>query len=212
MAEQLQDSLTTLEQRVEERNLELTQLNQELQQLAHSDGLTQTANRRYFDTYLEQEWQRLRRDKQPLSLILCDADYFKRYNDTYGHQMGDECLKQLATVFQQAAQRPADVVARYGGEEFAIILPYTDTQGAVAVAKHIGRLLEAPAIPHSASPYGHVTVSLGIATAIPHPMRPAHALIQASDHALYEAKAQGRATYCIAEDWAVFTSSEARSS
>ena len=204
MAHQLRDSLTQLEQRVEERNLELTQLNQELQRLAHSDGLTQTANRRYFDAYLDQEWQRLGREQHPLSLILCDADYFKPYNDTYGHQAGDECLKQLAIIFQQAAQRPADLVARYGGEEFAIILPYTDTQGAIAVAKHIRRLLEDLALPHRASVQQRVTISMGLATAIPQSQRFPSAMIAAADQALYRAKTSGRDTYHVAEDWVIF--------
>ena len=212
MADQLQDSLTTLEQRVEERNLELTQLNQELQRLAHSDGLTQTANRRYFDAYLEQEWQRLSREQQPLSLILCDADYFKPYNDTYGHQAGDECLKQLAKVLQQAAQRPADLVARYGGEEFAIILPYTDTAGAITVAKHIRRRLEALAIPHQSSHHGYLTISMGIATSLPHPTRFPSLLITAADQALYAAKTSGRDTYRVAEDWALSLPSAPRPS
>lgn len=204
MANQLKESLTTLEQRVEERNLELTQLNQELQRLAHSDGLTQTANRRYFDAYLDQEWQRLSREQQPISLILCDADFFKAYNDTCGHQAGDECLKQLAIVLQQAAQRPADLVARYGGEEFAIILPYTDTKGAIAVAAHIRRILEKLAIPHRSSSHGRITISMGIATAIPHLNRFPSTLIAASDQALYVAKTNGRDTYHVAKDWAIF--------
>ncbi|QQE64720.1 hypothetical protein GFS31_14010 [Leptolyngbya sp. BL0902] len=204
MADQLKDSLITLEQRVEERNLELTQLNQELQRLAHSDGLTQTANRRYFDAYLDQEWYRLGREQQILSLILCDVDYFKPYNDTYGHQAGDECLKQLALVFQQETQRPADLVARYGGEEFAIILPYTDTQGAITVARQIRHSLATLAIPHASSPQGQITVSMGIATALPQPTRFTSALIAAADQALYQAKTQGRNSYCVAEDWAIF--------
>ena len=108
MARQLKESLTTLEQRVEERNQELTQVNQELQKLAHSDGLTQTANRRYFDTVIKREWQRLSREQQPMALMLCDVDYFKRYNDTYGHQAGDQCLREVAQVLGQTSRRPAD--------------------------------------------------------------------------------------------------------
>lgn len=212
MAGQLRDSLTTLEQRVEERNLELTQLNQELQRLAHSDGLTQTANRRYFDAYLDQEWQRLGREQQPLSLILCDADYFKPYNDTYGHQAGDECLKQLAQVFLRGAQRPADLVARYGGEEFAIILPYTDTRGAIAVAEHIRDLLKELAIAHQASPLGYLTLSMGIATAVPHPHRFPSALIAAADQALYQAKTSGRNDYRVADNWSIILPFAPRSS
>jgi diguanylate cyclase (GGDEF)-like protein len=110
----------------------------------------------------------------------------------------------LAIIFQQASQRPADLVARYGGEEFAIILPYTDTQGAIAVAKHIRRLLEDLALPHRVSAQQRVTISMGLATAIPQPQRFPSAMIAAADQALYRAKTNGRDTYHVAEDWVIF--------
>ena len=156
MARQLKESLTTLEQRVEERNQELTQVNQELQKLAHSDGLTQTANRRYFDTVIKREWQRLSREQQPMALMLCDVDYFKRYNDTYGHQAGDQCLREVAQVLGQTSRRPADLVARYGGEEFALILPNTSLQGAVCIAENIqAHLQKVDPAPQSLSHRAH---------------------------------------------------------
>jgi diguanylate cyclase (GGDEF)-like protein len=201
MAQQLREVFTTLEHRVEERNTELIQMNQELQRLAHVDGLTQTANRRYFDDYLEQEWFRLAREGKPLSLILCDADYFKAYNDTYGHQAGDQCLQQIAAVFAQVAQRSADLVARYGGEEFALILPNTSTPGAIHIAEQIRQALQALNIPHRATQRGQITVSLGIATTIPQAKDSAHTLVAAADRALYAAKAKGRNGYSIASGW-----------
>lgn len=201
MAEQIKDSVNTLEQRVEQRNIELIQLNQELERLTRIDSLTQTANRRYFEDFLTQEWQRLARDHHPLSLILCDADYFKPYNDTYGHPAGDRCLQELAAIFMAEAQRPADLVARYGGEEFIIILPNTDTAGAIHIAQGIHQAIQTHALPHRASPYGQVTVSMGIATAIPSPHLTPHPLISAADQALYAAKARGRNQYSLAADY-----------
>ncbi|MFA9202275.1 MAG: diguanylate cyclase domain-containing protein, partial [Candidatus Nanopelagicaceae bacterium] len=136
--------------------------NQKLQKLAILDGLTGIANRRYFDLVLDKEWQRLAREQQPLSLILCDIDYFKAYNDTYGHQQGDRCLKQVAQILQQSTRRPADLVARYGGEEFAIILPNTDLQGALFIAKNIKQELAQKQLPHSQSSVSqYVTCSMG---------------------------------------------------
>ncbi|MGG6242329.1 diguanylate cyclase domain-containing protein [Nodosilinea sp. AN01ver1] len=196
MAQQLKEVFITLEHRVEERNQELVQLNQELQRLVHVDGLTKAANRRYFDTFLDQEWQRLTREQQPLSLILADADYFKRYNDTYGHQAGDQCLQTLVEIFLQAVRRPADLVARYGGEEFAIVLPNTDLSGAMHVAQHICDLLGDLNLPHATAPEGRMTVSLGVASVIPSAKHEAQDLVAAADQALYAAKAKGRNGYC----------------
>jgi diguanylate cyclase (GGDEF)-like protein len=201
MAEQLKTSLNTLEQRVEERNVELTELNQELQRLVHIDGLTQVSNRRQFDTVLKQEWKRLAREQQPLTLMLCDVDYFKLYNDTYGHQAGDRCLQEVAQVFMDVTHRPADLVARYGGEEFGIILPNTDTSGAIHIAEQIHAVLGELAIDHSASKKGVVTVSIGIATLVPNLRDSPRALVAATDQALYSAKARGRNSHSIASGW-----------
>lgn len=200
MARQLQESFTSLEEQVKERTIELIQLNQELERLAHSDGLTQVANRRYFEVYLQQEWQRLAREKKPLSLILCDVDYFKRYNDTYGHQAGDRCLQQVARVLSQIVQRPADLVARYGGEEFAIILSNTNANGATHVTGKIMATLQQMQIPHDASDKKQVTLSMGIATTMPSAKETPHSLITAADRALYAAKSQGRDCYSVATE------------
>jgi diguanylate cyclase (GGDEF)-like protein len=169
MAQQLKQDFTGLEQRIEERTVELVELNQELQKMAHMDGLTQTANRRYFDYYLDKEWRRLTLEKQPLSLILCDVDHFKRYNDTYGHPQGDVCLQRIAQLLADTIQRTADLVARYGGEEFAIVLSNTDTEGAIQIARRVQAAFQAESIQHEATEKQCITVSMGIATVIPGP-------------------------------------------
>lgn len=172
---------------------ELIFANQELQKLALSDGLTCLANRRRFDEHLADEWQRLARDRQPLSLILCDLDHFKRYNDSFGHPAGDRCLIRVARALLNGPQRPADLVARYGGEEFAIILPNTDTHGAWRIAQKIHdniRALKIAHAPKNKEPY--VTVTMGVSTVMPGHDTTPQMLVQASDLALYHAKQQGR--------------------
>lgn len=185
----------------------LKQDNHELKSLALTDSLTALANRRQFDTYFTTEWQRLAREKQPLTLILCDIDYFKRYNDCYGHPTGDICLTQVSRVLTRCIRRPADLVARYGGEEFAVVLPNTDTSGGYNVGLAIQQGLAKAAIPHATSQVAeYITLTMGIATVIPkHHLSP-HDLLQAADLALYHAKQQGRdriyvhAHYCIQND------------
>lgn len=172
---------------------QLEAANQELKRLATLDGLTQLANRRRFDEYLEQEWRRLAREHLPLSLILCDVDFFKLYNDTYGHQAGDETLKQVAAALRRTLRRPADLVARYGGEEFAVVLPNTNQKGALWVAKSIHKAVKALRLVHAASEVNpYITLSLGVASVIPCPDSSPMALIAAADGGLYEAKATGR--------------------
>ncbi|MEB3279907.1 MAG: diguanylate cyclase [Lyngbya sp.] len=170
--------------------------NQELERLAARDGLTQIANRHCFDRVLEKEWQRLMRSQDQLSLILCDIDSFKLYNDTYGHQAGDHCLRQVAQAIQAGVKRPADLVARYGGEEFAVILPNTSLQGALRVAEEIRVRVRALGISHSQSVHQCVTLSLGVASLIPKPSLSISTLIGAADEALYRAKATGRDRSC----------------
>jgi diguanylate cyclase (GGDEF)-like protein/PAS domain S-box-containing protein len=173
--------------------LELEAANQELQRLVSLDGLTQIANRRCFDTTLKLEWQRMGREKQSLSLILCDIDFFKLYNDTYGHQAGDECLKKVAEILKMSAQRGGDLAARYGGEEFALILPETDVRGAMQVAESIRRNLREAAIPHAASKVSNfVTASIGAASVVPRTGLSIKELIEQADRALYQAKLEGR--------------------
>ena len=172
---------------------QLEAANQQLQRLASVDGLTQIANRRCFDEYFDKEWRRMAREQIPLSLILCDIDFFKNYNDTYGHQAGDECLRQVASAINRVLKRPADLVARYGGEEFAIILPNTTAEGAFQVAETIRLEVKALKIRHLNPPISeYVTLSLGVATAQPCQDGSSQMLIAAADQALYQAKAAGR--------------------
>jgi len=190
----------TLEAEVAERTEALQHANAELERLATRDGLTQVANRRYFDTYLAQEWRRALRESQLLSLILCDADYFKRYNDFYGHQGGDDCLRRIAHALTTVVRRPADLVARYGGEEFVVVLPNTDVDGAVIVAEAIQTAIAALRIPHARSPISTwITLSLGLSCLQPSQEHAPETLVAMADQALYQAKNQGRNRYRIAE-------------
>jgi PleD family two-component response regulator len=134
---QLENYAQNLEQTVQERTSALREANQKLQDLTNLDGLANIFNRRYFNGYLQAEWQHATRSQSWLSLILCDVDHFKKYNDTYGHQAGDECLQKVATTVHQSLQRSGDIVARYGGEEFVIVLPNTDQAGALHIAEQI---------------------------------------------------------------------------
>lgn len=162
------------------------------------DDLTGIANRRYFNRYLSQEWRRSSRETSPLSLLICDLDFFKAYNDYYGHQAGDDCLRQVAGVISQTLKRPADLVARYGGEELAVILPNTDSQGAETVAEELCLAVRGLQIPHHLSEASsHVTISIGISTLVPTQETVLENLIMAADMALYRAKATGRNRYCL---------------
>jgi len=173
--------------------LQLEKVNNELKQLSNLDGLTKIANRRRFDICIQQEGERAIREKTPLSLIMCDVDYFKIYNDTFGHQMGDTCLQEIATVINAACQRPGDVAARYGGEEFAIILPNTTSEGAGTIANSINKSLALLKMEHQASPVdSFVTLSMGIATIEIGEKTSIEKLILNADKALYRAKKRGR--------------------
>jgi len=173
--------------------IQQSDLYQQLQQQATIDGLTQVANRRRFDEYWTQQWQQMTRTQQPLSLILCDIDFFKRYNDTYGHLEGDRCLQEVAEALCRAVTRPGDLVARYGGEEFAVILPNTPADGALEVAKRLQAAVQALQIAHQHSPAGQcISLSIGVTSAIPAPGMDAAILIKTADQALYQAKEQGR--------------------
>ncbi len=192
----LHDRNLQLQQEIEERHraeAKLQQLNQQLQQLSRIDGLTSIHNRRSFDEGLDKEWRRLRREQQPLSIILCDVDHFKQYNDTYGHQAGDVCLQAVASAIDKSVKRPADMVARYGGEEFVVLLPNTPLPGATHIAEMIRTAIEALRIPHKASSVSdQVTLSLGVAAVIPNTQQSQTELLEAADAALYRAKKQGR--------------------
>ncbi len=217
--EQVDEYARTLEQKVSERTQELAEknaqlereinerrqierelkkLNQELNRLVAVDGLTQLANRRHFDEYLQQEWGQAQRDRQAIALILCDVDYFKRYNDAYGHQAGDECLQRVATAIQDAVSPLNGLAARYGGEEFGAILTATSAATAEQTARNILTAVEALRISHSASQVSrYVTVSLGVSALVPTIHQTATDLIAAADAALYQAKHQGRNCLCV---------------
>ncbi|MEH2245115.1 diguanylate cyclase [Nostoc sp.] len=185
-------------QELERRQLQqkLEAANEELQQLsiiATIDSLTQVANRRRFEEYLDIEWRRMTRSQQPLSLILFDVDFFKSYNDTYGHPIGDRCLSKIAKVMKDVVQRPTDLVARYGGEEFAVILSNTDIFGAAHIAEKICFAVRKLAIPHENSQVStYVTLSAGLASVIPISNSNYQKIIVAADKLLYQAKATGR--------------------
>lgn len=189
----------TRQKRAEEM---LIRANQELEALVNIDGLTQIANRRRFDQHLKQEWNRLLREQQFLSLILFDVDEFKRFNDHYGHQEGDDCLQKLAEVAKCVAQRPADLVARYGGEEFGVILPNTDMVGGRAIAEKIRLGIQALGIRHECSRVAQVvTVSLGVTSQIPTSTQTIEALMAQADQALYNAKRRGRNRTVVYRDF-----------
>ncbi|HEX5277757.1 MAG TPA: diguanylate cyclase [Fluviicoccus sp.] len=177
---------------------ELIRLNRQLDRIAHQDALTGIPNRRSFDIASEREWEIALRQGQPLSLLLLDVDFFKRYNDTYGHEGGDHCLQAVARAVHDAMLRPADLAARYGGEEFVVLLPDTPLQGAVEVAERVLAAVDGCRILHAASSVApHVTVSIGVATATPTPGQPLAELLRQADAALYQAKEHGRHQYRV---------------
>jgi len=181
-----------------EMSRELASANRELEKLSRQDGLTGIANRRYFDSYLVTEVRRGARERQPLSLILSDVDHFKAFNDCYGHQAGDDCLRRVAAALSSAGRRPADLAARYGGEEFAMVLPGTVLDGAVDVAQAVSRVIEGLAIPHERSAVDRrVTLSQGVVSLTPEKETSSEDLIQRADQALYLAKQQGRNRYVV---------------
>ena len=171
----------------------LQEINQQLETIAFEDPLTQVPNRQYFQRYFNQEWRRMAREQQYLSLIMCDVDFFKAYNDTYGHPQGDRCLQEVAHTLKFTLHRPGDMVARYGGEEFVMILPNTNPSGAVHVAEQMRsavKRMKLPAATHKVSEY--VTISLGVAGVIPNGSMSPQQLLKEADQALYQAKEQGR--------------------
>jgi diguanylate cyclase (GGDEF)-like protein/PAS domain S-box-containing protein len=178
----------------------LQEFNKELERLASMDGLTQVANRRSFDECLKREWENVGSGRSSLSLILCDIDYFKSFNDTYGHQAGDVCLRRVAKAIERAVKRSTDLVARYGGEEFAIILPNTSMAGVERVVQEIRKEIRQLDIPHSQSGVSdRITLSLGIAAVSnTHNSHP-DMLVAAADQGLYQAKYEGRDRCCIGE-------------
>ena len=193
---QMRYSLLVLTRKLDEANRELTRL-------STADGLTGIANRRRFDETLLKEWRRCAREERPLSLLLVDVDFFKPYNDSYGHQVGDECLKAVARTLAQALHRPSDLAARYGGEEFGVILPGTDEQGALAVAESLREAVQQLGITHRFSDVAQVvTISIGLACMTPQRGNESGfiRLLKEADEALYQAKTGGRNRITKASD------------
>lgn len=171
----------------------LLDLQKELEALSYKDGLTGVANRRMFDSVMDMEWSNARRSGQPLSLIMLDIDYFKQYNDHYGHLQGDQCLKQIGRVLTVAATRSRDFVARFGGEEFVLVLPETDAASAAKIAERCRSLLFKEQIPHANSPASQIlSASIGVGTIVPTHADESGAFIEAVDRLLYRAKENGR--------------------
>ncbi|MCB2188645.1 MAG: diguanylate cyclase [Deltaproteobacteria bacterium] len=197
-----------LGQLVEQRTAELTNVNQELQaanhqleKISHIDGLTQIYNRRYLDEFIAREWKRHQRSQKDFALIICDIDYFKQYNDIYGHLEGDRCLKAIAHAIDQVASRPGDLVARYGGEEFVLVLSETNLAGVKHIIAKIQSSVRELAIPHSSSQVGpFVTLSLGALHVVPPADLEARDALYSADLTLYAAKSQGRNRAVVTEE------------
>ncbi len=201
--EQIQEYSLTLEAKVAKRTARLEELNEELQNLADRDGLTNVANRRRGDAYLQEVWLRSRREEQPLTVIMLDVDYFKVFNDNYGHQAGDDCLIRIASTVQNKLHRVDDFIARYGGEEFILILPNTDCQGAMQVGEEVRAAVESLVIENkNSSVSDFVTVSMGSATVVPLKSKKfsTEELVYKADLALYKAKQLGRNRVEVATD------------
>jgi diguanylate cyclase (GGDEF)-like protein len=182
-----------LEKKVKERTLELEGANKELLRLSNMDGLSQIYNRRYFDNTLRIEITRLQRTSTPISVLICDIDFFKKYNDTYGHLAGDDCIRSVAEIIQKHCRRISDIAARYGGEEFGSILPNTSSNEAISIAESIRRRVEKQKIPHKTSMVKEVvTLSIGVTTLIPDLHTTPSTIIALADKALYESKHSGR--------------------
>lgn len=173
--------------------IELKRQRDMLARLSNLDGLTGIPNRRALNSCLDREWRRCQRSRKPVSVIMVDIDHFKKYNDTYGHLAGDDCLKSVSGILQQTLERPGDLMARYGGEEFVALLPETDAKGAELVASKMLKVVADLRIPHvSAFTTDHVTVSIGVATMQPNRSTTNATLLEAADNALYQAKQNGR--------------------
>ena len=214
MDEQIKEYLQELEGKVQDLTLSLYQIEsrltdeinqyrqaqmafqkvkQELEILATIDSLTQIPNRHCFDQYINQEWSRSIREQAPISLLICDVDYFKNYNDAYGHQAGDDCLRAIAQTLKNEVKRPADLVARYGGDEFTVILPNTNLFGAVKIAEKMLLDVARLQISHPSSDNSQlVTLSIGVASQIPVRGQSVETLISQADQALYQAKRDGK--------------------
>ena len=192
LQEEIRASNEHLEDSVRQRTAELENANRQLAALSTTDGLTGLANRRHFDEVWQTEWQRAARVGLPLALVLIDVDNFKTYNDHYGHQAGDDCLRRVAAILAREARRSGELVARYGGEEFVLVVPGASAADARLVAERMRSAVQAEAMPHALTGPGVVTISLGVASGQPRHAHDAEALLKEADVALYLAKQQGR--------------------
>jgi diguanylate cyclase (GGDEF)-like protein len=193
LSKELESYTHTLEFKVEQRTKELEVANRQLEQLVSVDGLTGIENRRAFDELLSREWVGHARRSSPVALILCDIDFFKRYNDSYGHLEGDDALRKVAQCLSGVLHREVDTVFRYGGEEFAVVLPDTDQEGALKIAERLNNAVFSLHIPHDASSVSdRITLSCGVAAMMPTANLRPEDLIASADSALYEAKDAGR--------------------
>ncbi len=200
LEEEITERKKIMEQ-LQEAKDELQETNRKLEDLSMLDGLTGIPNRRRFDQVIDTEWRRAKRKKHYLTVIMIDIDFFKQYNDTYGHLAGDECIKSIAQTINTNLHRAGDFAARYGGEEFVVLLPDTDVPGSLVVAEHIRESIQKLAIPHSSSKISDsVTVSLGLASILPEEecMIAIKDFIDNADKALYQAKQSGRNRYVSA--------------
>ena len=200
MASRVQDAQAQLEQKVHDRTVELEEANRQLTMLSATDALTGIANRRHFDEVFLQEWARAQRAGSVLSLAMIDVDWFKKYNDHYGHQAGDDCLRSVAKILKSHASRAGDLVARYGGEEFVVISTSVNKEDALHFANRLCQAFQGSGLSHASSSFGHVTVSIGMAVAAPADVETAELLLKAADEALYRAKAQGRNQAVLADE------------
>jgi diguanylate cyclase (GGDEF)-like protein len=203
MASKVDLNNVQLEEKVDERTRDLFEANSKLAALSMTDGLTGIANRRRFDEVLLAEIKRALRSQSPLALMMLDVDFFKNYNDHYGHQDGDECLRRVARLLQSHSRRASDLAARYGGEEFVMIAADTDAASAMALAENIRRSLAVMRHPHARSPLGFLTVSIGVAVLVPNESLTPEDVVRMADKAMYRAKEGGRNRVVLAEDQAV---------
>ncbi|HEX5783655.1 MAG TPA: diguanylate cyclase [Burkholderiaceae bacterium] len=200
MTARIQEAQSQLELKVQERTSALEDANRQLVALSATDTLTGLFNRRHFDEALQQEWQRALRTGNPLAVMMIDVDWFKRYNDRYGHLAGDDCLCAIAQTLKAHACRAGDVIARYGGEEFVVVCTPQNPVDAMALAHKLCSAVSARQWPHDISPVGHVTISIGVAVTLPNTNHTAAELVKRADDALYQAKAQGRNQVVLATD------------
>ncbi|MCP5105665.1 MAG: diguanylate cyclase, partial [bacterium] len=200
---QLKTKTDELEILNEEKNKLLEELraaNKKLEKMSRIDGLTRIPNRRFFDETLQVEWKRCQRRGSSISLLMVDVDYFKLYNDTYGHQEGDECLKLVGASLSLCISRAGDLAARYGGEEFSAIMVDADMEGATTKAEEIRAKVQKLKIPHEKSDIcAVVTISVGVASIVPVDEKGCHKLVEAADSALYKAKHSGRNRVCTSQ-------------